>query len=88
MSFIDNRNDAERVINKLLESKEPLIADCETAPLPEWRQHPEAALSPHLARPRLFQMFTGKSAVVIDLYKTGFDISLGKLFTEKTLSFS
>lgn len=81
--YIDNAHDAERVISRLLESKEPLIADCETAALPEWKHIQEAALSPHLARPRLIQMFTGKSAVVIDLYKTGFDIPLGKLFSER-----
>lgn len=69
--YIDNRVEAERAILRMLESKEILAADCETARLPEYSSDPDAALSPYLSEPRLFQFFTGKGACVIDLYKTG-----------------
>jgi len=81
--YLTERVDAEKAILKMMESKEILAADCETAPLPQYRHFPEAALSPHLASPRLFQMFTGKGAVVLDIYKTGPLPLLGKLFEER-----
>lgn len=81
--YIDNREDAIKVLNRLMESKELLIADCETAALPEWKDYPEAALSPLLARPRLIQLFTGKAAVVLDLFKTGFDLPIKQLFEHR-----
>lgn len=78
--YLTKREDAERAISKMMDSKDILAADCETAALPQYRHIPEAALSPHLSKPRLFQMFTGKGVVVIDLFKTGELPSLGKLF--------
>jgi len=81
--YLTQKSDAERAIAVMLESKEILAADTETAPLPQYRHIAEAALSPHLAKPRLVQMFTGKGAVVIDLYKTGEIESLGTLFNTR-----
>lgn len=69
--YLTKRDEAERAILKMLESKEVFAADCETAVLPQYRHIVGSALSPHLARPRLFQFFTGKAAVVLDLMKIG-----------------
>lgn len=81
--YIDTREKAEKAIAKMMESSDVLAADCETAALPKYKHIREAALSPHLARPRLVQMFTGKGSVVIDLLKTGELPSLGKLFESR-----
>jgi DNA polymerase-1 len=85
--YIDTKDKAEAAIQRMLESKEILVADIETAALPQYKHIPEAALSPHLARPRLIQMFTGKAAVVIDLFKTGELPSLKTLFETRSSCF-
>lgn len=81
--YLDTKEKAEAAISKMMQSTEILAADCETAALPQYKHEHEAALSPHLARPRLIQMFTGKGAVVIDLYKTGDLPTLGTLFESR-----
>lgn len=81
--YIDTKERAEAALNKMMESKEVFAADIETARLPQFAHIPEAALSPHTGEPRLLQFFTGKAAVVIDLYKTGFLPSLKKLFESR-----
>lgn len=81
--YINSRSQAEAVIDRMLESGGLIVADCETAALPQYQHIPDAALSPHLAKPRLFQMFTGKACVVLDLYKTGELPKLGVLFNTR-----
>lgn len=44
----------------------PWGLDLETRPNEGFLKYPKAGLKPHLSRPRLIQMFTGKTSVVID----------------------
>ena len=77
--YIDNAEQAAGVIAQLAGKPGILAADTETAGLPQYRHIQGAALSPHLASPRLLQCFTGTGAVVIDLWKTG-KIDLKRIF--------
>lgn len=81
--YLDTKEKAEAAIAKMMQSTEILAADLETAALPRYKHIPEAPLSPHLAKPRLIQFFTGRGAVVIDLFKTGELPTLAKLFESR-----
>lgn len=80
--YVDTKARAETIIRQLLKKDGILAADTETAGAPEWQHLPSAALSPHLASPRLLQLFTGTGAVVIDLWATG-KIDLKTLFESR-----
>ena len=80
--YAETREFAEHIIDFLLKKDGVLAADTETAPFPQFRHIPGAALDPHLSHPRLVQMFTGTGAVVIDLWKTG-PINLKRLFESR-----
>jgi DNA polymerase I-like protein with 3'-5' exonuclease and polymerase domains len=71
---------AEVVFRQLLSKPGILAADTETAPAPQWKHIAQAALSPHLASPRLIQLFTGTGTVVIDLWRIGKTDLIQKLF--------
>lgn len=80
--FINTKEKALAVIEKLKAKTGILAADTETAALPEWRHIGSAALSPFLSNIRLLQLFTGTGAVVIDLHATG-PIDLKSLFENR-----
>lgn len=80
--YIDSLREGEEAIKRLLLKPGILAADLETAAMPEWRHIPDAALSPHLSRPRLLQVFTGTAAVVLDLFRIG-EIDLATLFNTR-----
>lgn len=72
--YVTERGEAERLVGKLIEqfeSGETRLAaiDTETAALPKYRGVPQAALSPHLSGVRLIQIYTGRSAIVFDVFK-------------------
>jgi len=71
--YLTTREEVDAFVPKLMEL--PLTTlfgiDTETAALPEYITFPNAALSPNLSNIRLLQIFTGKSALVIDCHKAG-----------------
>lgn len=68
--YIKSQAKAEAVVQRLLSQEDGEVygLDLETAALPEYRNYPDAALSPHLSVPRLLQLFTGRTCIVFDCY--------------------
>lgn len=68
--YITEPDHAIEVLQSFLNSKKPLYGlDVETAALPKYKSYPQAALSPHLSRIRLVQVFNGKAVAVFDMMK-------------------
>jgi DNA polymerase-1 len=65
--YIKDKSDAVRALEKLIKKDVLFGIDTETMALPEYRSIGKAALSPHLSRVRLLQVFDGKSCVVFDM---------------------
>lgn len=70
--YITDVDTACSILNDLLAKDVLFGIDTETTPLEQYKIYPKAALSPHLARIRLIQVFDGKNSIVFDLnYCTG-----------------
>lgn len=80
--YVTTKQKAEQVIEFLKTKPGVLAADLETGALSKYRNVPKAALSPHMASPRLLQFFTGMGSIVIDLWRTG-PIDLKSLFESR-----
>lgn len=65
--YIKELDAAMGVLNTLMEKDCLFSVDTETEALPAYRSYPKAALSPHLSKVRLLQVFDGKNAVVFDM---------------------
>ncbi len=65
--YIKEKSDAYEALQQLKNCNDLIGIDTETEALPEWHHVEKAALSPHLSRIRLIQVFTGKTAIVFDL---------------------
>lgn len=81
--YVTDRAEAEELAGRLVaqfDSGETGLAaiDTETEALPEYRSKTQSALSPHLSKVRLIQIFTGRSAIVFDCKHIGEN----RLFTE------
>lgn len=59
---------AEQCVSTLMEREGVFAVDTETAAKPEYRHIKTAALSPHLGRIRLLQIFDGETSYVFDLF--------------------
>jgi len=80
--YIKDAEEASHVLNLLLEKGETYAIDTETAALPKYRATHKAALSPHLSRVRLIQVFTGRAAFVFDTFACGSDGIFTKFLEE------
>ena len=67
--YITEFPSAIEFIDKLLAKDTMMAVDFETMALRKYRNIGMAALSPHLSRPRLLQVFTGKTVTVFDFKK-------------------
>jgi DNA polymerase-1 len=65
--YIKDKSDAIRALEKLIQKDLLFGIDTETMALERYRSIGKAALSPHLSKVRLLQVFDGKSAVVFDM---------------------
>lgn len=65
--YIKDKEYAQAVLDKLSEKECLFALDTETMALPKYRLIKNAALSPHLSKIRLLQVFDGKNAVVFDM---------------------
>lgn len=85
--YITDKAEALTAIKRLMEYDTTLAIDTETEALPEFRHVEKAALSPHLAKIRLMQVFNGKSSVIFDLKKIANDsIFIALLETKKFIA--
>lgn len=58
---------AAGILQNLMGKNELFAIDTETECLPAYASYPKAALSPHLSKVRLLQVYDGKNAVVFDM---------------------
>ena len=81
--YVTDRETAIQYIERLKRLKHELLSiDSETEPLPGYENRERASLSPHLSRVRLFQIFTGRNAIVFDCKLIG-DTKLFTAFLEQ-----
>lgn len=71
--YVTDASTATKFIQKLMEKDVLFGLDTETKPLPEYEHKSQAALSPHLARVRLLQIFDGVNSYVFDIDHIGAD---------------
>lgn len=65
--YVTDKAEAETLLGRLCEQPEQLYSiDTETESLPEFNRRPQAALSPHLSSVRLVQIYTGRTAIILD----------------------
>lgn len=65
--YIQDKTVALKALKQLMHVDALIGIDTETEALPQFKANRRAALSPHLARIRLIQVYTGKTAIVFDL---------------------
>ena len=72
--YITDKTEALTFISRLLAQTDSLWGlDTETYALEEYKKLDQAALSPHLAKVRLIQIYTGKTGIIFDCLKIGDD---------------
>lgn len=72
--YITEAKEAKEYLDRLQnQDQERFAIDTETYALPQFKTISSAALSPHLSKVRLLQLFTGRSAVVFDIAKINRD---------------
>lgn len=82
--YVTEKHEADSLIGKILAQPEEVFAiDTETEALPAYRTISQAALSPHLSRVRLIQIFTGRTAIVFDCKKIAQDSIFTRLLEER-----
>ena len=69
--YVTNPQEAAFICINLLEKDTLFAIDTETAPLPQYLDHPKAGLSPHLSRIRLIQLYDGEKSYVFDMDTVG-----------------
>lgn len=69
--YVTNPQEAALICINLLEKDTLFAIDTETAPLPQYLDHPKAGLSPHLSRIRLIQLYDGEKSYVFDMDTVG-----------------
>ena len=73
--YIRDNESAAEAVSWLKNAKLPLGLDTETAKLPEFKNHEQAGLEPHLSRIRLIQLYGGGDTVYIfDMYSVGMEV--------------
>lgn len=65
--YVTENATAKEICNEFLKKDTLFSIDTETEPYPQYVSYPKAALSPHLSKIRLIQVFDGKNSVVFDL---------------------
>ena len=74
VQFVTDRTEAAEIVAQLASVDGPLALDLETAKLPDFSQHPQAGLDPHLSRIRLAQFYDGRDVVFIfDVFALGLE---------------
>ena len=73
--YIKSKAKASDFVKRLMAQPNDVYGlDIETAALPEYSNIDGAGLSPHLSKPRLLQLFTGRSVLVFDCFHTGYEV--------------
>lgn len=87
--YVTEFDSAIEFIDKLLSKDSVMAIDFETMALRKYRHIVNAALSPHLSRPRLLQVATGKTVTVFDFKKIRKSTTKEKykVFKEKIIKF-
>lgn len=84
--FVRDRGRAIRLLNGYhSRGRSTFAVDFETGALPQYKIHDGAALSPHLSKARLLQLFDGSSGVVFDLWEIGEDHLFKEFFESHNL---